>query len=225
MKKFAIIVAAGTGTRMGTDTPKQFLQLQGRPILEHTLARFLEAFPDLEVILVIHREWMEEGRKIASNMRDAARVRIVEGGETRFHSVQNGLGLVNEPGLVAVHDAVRCLVSVSLIRHCYGQAGEHGMAIPAVPAKDSIRVVGELGARVIERDQVRIIQTPQTFRSSILLPAFDQPYDPAFTDEATVVEKTGVNIRLVEGEESNIKITLPFDLLIAEKILEERAKI
>jgi 2-C-methyl-D-erythritol 4-phosphate cytidylyltransferase len=225
MKKFAIIVAAGTGTRMGTDTPKQFLELKGRAILEHTLARFLEAFPDLEVILVLNKEWMQEGKRIADKMRDAARIKIVEGGETRFQSVQNGLGLVTEPGLIAVHDAVRCLVSVSLIRHCYGQAAEYGMAIPAVPAKDSIRVVGELGAVAIERDQVRIIQTPQTFRSAILLTAFDQPYDPAFTDEATVVEKTGVTIKLVEGEETNIKITLPIDLLIAEKILEEHAKI
>lgn len=225
MKKFAVIVAGGMGTRMGSEKPKQFLELQGKPILQHTLERFLDAFPDLEIILVLPNEWLEEGESLVSNLRESSRVKIIGGGVTRFHSVQNGLSLIDEPSLVAVHDAVRCLVSVSLIRHCYGQAAEHGMAIPAIPAKDSIRVVHELGADMIERDRVRIIQTPQTFRSSILLPAFDRPYDSSFTDEATVVEKSGVVIRLVEGEETNFKITHPIDLLIAEKILQDQVRL
>jgi len=225
MKKFAVIVAAGSGTRMGSDLPKQFLELQGKPILQHTLERFLDAAFDIEVILVLPKDGMQQGRQIVDAMEEGARVRIVEGGETRFHSVQNGISLINEPSLVAVHDAVRCLVSGALIRHCYAQAAEFGMAVPAIPAKDSIRLMQSLGAQALDREQVRIIQTPQTFRSAILLPAFDQPYDPSFTDEATVVEKAGVAVRLVEGEDSNIKITVPVDLLIAAKLMEEQIRI
>jgi len=223
MKKYAIIVAGGNGTRMGTTMPKQFLLLQQKPLLWYTLDTFLHAFDDIRIILVLPKENKEEGVKIIQTLNAAARVTIAEGGVTRFHSVQNGLALVTEPSVIFVHDGVRCLVTKDLIHRCYEQAVNKGSAIPVVTATDSIRIMEDEDHYVVNRNNVRIIQTPQTFRSHLLLPAFEQPYDESFTDEATVVEASGETVYLVEGEYDNIKITRPVDLLIAEKILSERS--
>ena len=154
---------------------------------------------------------------------DVGHISIVHGGETRFHSVKAGLKSIKESSVVFVHDAVRCLVSVPLIQRCYKQALEKGSAIPAVTATDSIRV--EKGNRFIvqNRSQVRIIQTPQTFLSELLLPAFEQNFREDFTDEATVVEANGNEVFLTEGEYENIKITRPVDMMIAERLLDERS--
>jgi 2-C-methyl-D-erythritol 4-phosphate cytidylyltransferase len=221
MKKYAVIVAGGNGKRMGTAIPKQFLLLKQKPVLWHTVRAFLEAYADLQVILVLPEAYSKEGEDIISELGATSRVSLVKGGNTRFHSVQNGLQLVKEPSIVFVHDGVRCLVSKVLIHRCYEEAVKHGNAIPAVAATDSIRLIQNTSNMVADRNKVRIIQTPQTFLSKILLPAFNIAYREEFTDEATVVEATGTTIHLIEGEYTNIKITRPADLVIAEKIMSD----
>jgi 2-C-methyl-D-erythritol 4-phosphate cytidylyltransferase len=220
MQKIAVIVAGGMGQRMGAAVPKQFLLLNGKSILWHTLQRFLSTWDDLHVILVLPKEHQEEGHKIVESFQASHRASITEGGDTRFQSVKNGLSLITTPSVVFVHDGVRCLVSSELIKRCYEQAIEKGSAIPAVAATDSIRIVEGEGHYVADRNLVRIIQTPQTFLSDLLLPAFEQPYQTSFTDEATVVENAGTKVFLIEGEYTNLKITRPEDLQIAEQILQ-----
>lgn len=219
MNKYAVIVAGGSGLRMGTALPKQFLPLHGKPVLWYSLTTFLEAWPDLEIILVLPRDHFDTGEKIIAATAHPARIRITVGGETRFHSVKNGLDCINEPSIVFVHDAVRCLITTNLIHRCYEAALEKGNAIPAIQPIDTLRMETPNGSQLIDRQQVRIIQTPQTFYSDIIKKAFAQPYDSSFTDEASVVEKLGVAIHLIEGEASNIKITRPLDILVAETIL------
>jgi len=219
MKKFAVIVAGGSGNRMNSSVPKQFLLLKGRPVLYYTLKAFLDAYKDLQVILVLPDEYIEKGKKIIDPIFDHSRIQITTGGKTRFHSVQNGLQQVNEESIVFVHDAVRCLVSPGLIRRCYETAMEHGSAIPVIDCNDSVRLVKEGGNESLERSEVKLVQTPQTFQSRILLPAFRVEYQDKFTDEATVVEAFGLKVQLVKGEESNIKITRPLDMAIAERLL------
>jgi len=221
MYKYAIIVAGGMGSRMGSATPKQFLMLHDKPVLYYTIKAFLEAYDDLQLVLVLPEEYTEMGREIIDAYFDYERIQITAGGETRFHSVQNGLHLVKEDSIVFVHDGVRCLATAELIHRCYNAALEVGSAIPVVPIKESIRLLNEEDSEAIDRDRVVIVQTPQTFHSRILLPAFDIDYKERFTDEATVVEAYGLRISLVMGEEHNIKITKPMDLLIAEALLTE----
>ena len=223
MKKIAVIVAGGSGLRMKISVPKQFLPLMGKPVLLHTLDTFLESYSDLEVVLVLPVAHLETGITIAEQSIDPKRVKITTGGETRFHSVQNGLRIIQQHCIIFVHDAVRCLISTDLIHRCYEGALDKGNAIPATTAVDTIRVTDFNGNHQIDRNHVRIIQTPQTFFSELVKTAFEQEYSEEFTDEASVVERLGVKINLVEGEETNIKITRPVDLLIAEKILEERS--
>lgn len=223
MKKYAVIVAGGSGHRMGTAVPKQFLELQGRPVLWYTLTAFLDAFPDMEIILVLPQAHLQTGLGIIQTTHSPNRIWITEGGETRFHSVKNGLGHIQQHSIVFVHDGVRCLLTPELIRRCYDAALEKGNAIPAIHAVDTIRIETVGGNELVDRQKIRIIQTPQTFYSDIIKAAFEQDYEEFFTDEANVVERLGVKIHLVEGEPTNIKITRPIDILIAEKILEERA--
>lgn len=223
MKKVAVIVAGGSGKRMGNVVPKQFLLLKNKPVLWYTIDTFLRAYNDMQVIIVLPQEHIEKGKQIIGMFPTTRDIRITEGGETRFHSVQQGLQLVSEESVVFVHDGVRCLISVPLIQRCYNQALEKGSAIPAVAATDSIRIVNGAAHVVENRQHVRIIQTPQTFLSSIILPAFEQGYSDAFTDEATVAEANGTTVFLTEGEYDNIKITRPVDLLIAERMIEERS--
>jgi 2-C-methyl-D-erythritol 4-phosphate cytidylyltransferase len=222
MKTFAVIVAGGAGNRMGTDTPKQFLELEGKPVLVHTANAFFQAFPSVELIVVLPPAYLEMGRELLVRFFPDHTIHFTVGGATRFHSVQEGLQKVKGPAIIFIHDAVRCVVSATLIRNCYYQALDLGSAIPAVSVKDSIRLVQQNINTVIDRSLLRAVQTPQTFHSDIILPAFQQEFDPAFTDEATVVEKYGQQIKLIEGEESNIKITYPIDLFVAAKILQSR---
>lgn len=222
MKKYAVIVAGGSGLRMGTVVPKQFLELDGKPVLWYTLTAFLKAFNDLEIILVVPEAHVEKGLEIIRSTFEPDRIGITVGGETRFHSVKKGLDHIQQHSIVFVHDGVRCLITPELIRTCYDTAIEKGNAIPAVTAVDTIRLETINGNQQVDRNKVRIIQTPQTFYSDIIKAAFEQDYLESFTDEASVVEKLGVKIQLVEGDSSNIKITRPIDILIAEKILEER---
>jgi 2-C-methyl-D-erythritol 4-phosphate cytidylyltransferase len=219
MKKFAVIVAGGTGTRMNNPTPKQFLLLKGRPVLYYTLDTFLKSFDDMHIILVLPEEHVSAGQEIIDAFFDYSRISITTGGRTRFHSVQNGLQLVTEESIVFVHDAVRCLVSGDLVRACYEAAIESGSAIPVTDCKDSIRQITEEGNESLDRNNIRLVQTPQTFHSKILLPAYQIDYKDKYTDEATVVEAFGLKVRLVAGEEHNIKITSPVDLVVAEHLL------
>jgi 2-C-methyl-D-erythritol 4-phosphate cytidylyltransferase len=219
MKKYAIIVAGGAGLRMGGNLPKQFLLLRDKPVLYYTLKAFLEAYDDLQVILVLPIDFTDLGQEIIDAFFDKNRIRITAGGDTRFQSVKNGLALAEGESIIFVHDGVRCLVSKDLICRCYQQAFESGTAIPVVPSKDSIRLLTEFGNEALDRNKVMLVQTPQTFHSKILLPAFQIDYKERFTDEATVVEAFGINVSLLPGDENNIKITRPVDLLIAESIL------
>jgi 2-C-methyl-D-erythritol 4-phosphate cytidylyltransferase len=224
MQKYAIIVAGGTGTRMGSSTPKQFLLLNDKPILYYTLKVFLEAYPDIQIILVLPEEYTDLGREIIDAYFDYSRIQITSGGETRFDSVKKGLTLVGKDSIIFVHDAVRCLVTADLIHRCYENAVRVGSGVPAIRSKDSVRLLNEEenDNEIIDRTKVVFVQTPQTFHSRILLPAFQIDYKERFTDEATVVEAFGLKIALVEGEENNIKITRPIDLLVAENLLKER---
>jgi 2-C-methyl-D-erythritol 4-phosphate cytidylyltransferase len=223
MKKYAIIVAGGAGSRMGTPVPKQFLPLNGRPVLWYTLDTFLGVFPDLEIILVVPAAHVERARALVSGFAGAGRIRLVSGGNTRFHSVRNGLELAVGESVIFVHDGVRCLVSRELIQRCYEQAVRLGSAIPVTGSGDSVRLVGEEGSsKPIDRDRIKLVQTPQTFRSDILLEAYKTDHQEAFTDDATVVEVAGHAVHLIEGEVNNIKITTPADLVIAGQLLAER---
>ncbi len=223
MKKYAVIVAGGTGNRMGAAVPKQFLLLRDKPVLWYTLEAFLGAYKDMNVILVAPTEHMEAAKAVGRVTSDPGRLEYMEGGRTRFHSVQNGLRLINEESVIFVHDGVRCLVSGDLIRRCYEQAVALGSAIPVVDSKDSVRLVTGESNVVVDRSRVKLVQTPQTFLSSILLPAYGSGvgYREEFTDEATVAEAAGYTVQLLEGESSNIKITLPVDLLIAEQLVKK----
>ncbi|MEO6612768.1 MAG: 2-C-methyl-D-erythritol 4-phosphate cytidylyltransferase [Chitinophagaceae bacterium] len=220
MDKYAIIVAGGAGRRMGGQLPKQFMLLRDKPVLYYTLKAFLGSYPDMQVILVLPVEYTDMGQEIIDAYFDKDRVRITAGGDARFQSVKNGLALIEKESIIFVHDGVRCMVSMALIHRCYEEAVRTGTAIPAIPSKDSIRLVTEEGNEAYERNKVMLVQTPQTFHSKILLPAFQIDYKDKFTDEATVAEAFGIKVSLVEGEENNIKITRPVDLLIAESILE-----
>jgi 2-C-methyl-D-erythritol 4-phosphate cytidylyltransferase len=219
MQKFAIIVAGGSGVRMGGSLPKQFMLLKEKPVLYYTLKAFIEAYYDLQIILVLPVDYTDMGQEIIDAYFDKDRIRITAGGETRFQSVKNGLALVENESIIFVHDGVRCLLTKDLIHRCYVQAVETGTAIPAITSKDSIRILREEGNEAFDRNRVMLIQTPQTFHSKILLPAFQIDYKDKFTDEATVVEAFGIKVSLVEGEDTNIKITRPVDLLIAEQIV------
>lgn len=220
MKKIAVIVAGGSGTRMNTTMPKQFLLLNGKPVLYYTIDRFLKAYKDLQIILVLPEEHIAAGQEIIDAYFNYNRIKITAGGRTRFHSVQNGLQLITEESIIFVHDGVRCLLSTELILRCHDAATEHGSAIPVIDCKDSVRMLKGEENEAVERSHVKLVQTPQTFHSKILLPAFKIDFKDKFTDEATVVEAFGLKVHLVEGEENNIKITKPTDLLIAAKLLE-----
>jgi 2-C-methyl-D-erythritol 4-phosphate cytidylyltransferase len=193
--------------------------LKDKPVLWHTLNVFLKAFNDIEIILVVASEYVHTAEGIAKSTFDANRIIITVGGETRFDSVKNGLKHVNEDSIVFVHDGVRCLVTEKLILRCYETAMEKGNAIPSVRPVDSIRVETHHGNAIIDRYKIHVIQTPQTFKSHIIKAAFEQAYDESFTDEASVAEMMGEKINLVEGETTNIKITQPIDLAIAEKLV------
>ncbi|RYY49352.1 MAG: 2-C-methyl-D-erythritol 4-phosphate cytidylyltransferase [Chitinophagaceae bacterium] len=223
MEKYAVIVAGGSGSRMNNNIPKQFLLLKNKPVLYYTLQTFLQSYSDMKIILVLPEEHVASGQEIIDAYFDYDRIRITVGGRTRFHSVQNGLKLVESESIVLVHDAVRCLVDLDLIYRCYETALEFGAAVPAIASKDSVRLITEEGNEAVERRNVRLIQTPQAFLSTILIPAYNIDYKDKYTDEATVVEAFGMKVKLVEGQENNIKITLPPDLIYAEYILNSNS--
>ena len=224
MNKYAVIVAGGNGSRMNSTVPKQFLLLNNKPVLYYTLDTFLKAYHDLKVILVLPEEYVATGQEIIDAWFDYKRIRITVGGRTRFHSVQNGLQLIEQESIVFVHDAVRCLLTTALIHRSYEAALEFGATVPVIDCKDSVRMISSAGNESLERRNIKLVQTPQAFLSTILLPAFNIDYKDKFTDEASVVETFGMKVHLVEGEENNIKITTPIDMLLAEYLLSQRAE-
>lgn len=219
MMKYAVIVAGGSGSRMNSTVPKQFLLLKGKPLLYYTLKTFLESYEDLHIILVLPEEHIAAGQEIIDAFFSYSRIQITVGGRTRFHSVKNGLSLISEESIVFVHDAVRCLLSKALIHRCYESVLAYGSAVPVIDCKDSVRIITDDGNDALDRQLVKLVQTPQVFYSKILLPAFNIDYKDKFTDEATVVEAYGLKVHLVEGEDNNLKITRPVDLLIAESVM------
>lgn len=224
MNRAAVIVAGGSGTRMGKELPKQFLKLKGKTILMHSISAFIKAYPEIKVIVVLPADYISYTEQLLSEESIKGDIVLVEGGPTRFNSVKNGLAHVGDADIIFVHDAVRCLISNQLIYSCSDAAAQHGSAIPAIPVRDSMRRVNleDNTSTIVERDHLMIVQTPQTFKQTILLPAFDVAYQSLFTDEASVVEKTGHKVHLIPGEETNIKITFPEDLAYAEWILGNR---
>ena len=219
MKKYAVLVAGGIGTRMNSSLPKQFLLIKEKPILFYTINTFLKAYPEIEIILVLPESFIDQGKKIIDDYFSQSNISISIGGETRFHSVQNGLKMVKDESVVFVHDAVRCLISDNLIKKCFENTIIHGSAIPVVFSKDSVRIVKENSHEIIDRKKIALVQTPQVFLSKHILPSFEVGYNEKFTDEASVVEANGIKVHLIDGEENNIKITIPFDLIFAELIL------
>lgn len=222
MDKYAVIVAGGKGLRMGNALAKQFLPLAGKPVLYHTIKAFTNVYADVKLVLVLPQDQLSYAQIVLQAFPDGIDMTIVAGGATRFHSVQNGLAVVSNDAVVFVHDGVRPLVSAALIQACYEQALQKGSAIPAIPVADSMRMVDGDNSTPVNREQMRSIQTPQTFRADVLLPAFAQEYSEAFTDEATVVEAYGTQVYLIAGEKSNIKLTTPEDMMMAEYMLKEK---
>jgi 2-C-methyl-D-erythritol 4-phosphate cytidylyltransferase len=220
MNKYAVIVAGGSGLRMGSNLPKQFLLIHNKPVLWYTLHVFLKSYKDIRIILVLPAEYYDTGRAISDEADSTYPIQTITGGETRFHSVQKGLSLVKEQSVVFVHDAVRCLLSPSLIHLCYEETLKFGSAIPCIDSKDSVRILHSTGHQSIRRTDIKLVQTPQTFLSDILVPAYQTAYQETFTDDASVVEASAHEIHLVDGEPNNIKITTPLDLAIAEKLLD-----
>jgi 2-C-methyl-D-erythritol 4-phosphate cytidylyltransferase len=209
MQFYVVIVAGGSGKRMGAEIPKQFLELAGRPVLMHTIERFKTFSESIEIITVLPenqlRHWLELQKKYSFTITQT----IVKGGSTRFHSVRNGLKFVNVPGIVAIHDGVRPFVSLDTIRRCFDTAEKLGNAIPAVSPIESLRIVTESGSHPVNRFHVKQIQTPQVFSAALIKKAYKQDYRPEYSDDATVLESTGEAINLIEGNRENIKITNP----------------
>ena len=271
MNRFVIIVAGGKGLRMGGELPKQFIPIEHRPVLMRTLDTFHACDSSIQIILVLPRDHQDYWQELCAQYSFTVPHRIADGGATRFHSVQNGLALVDAPeALVAVHDGVRPFVSHEVISRCYAEAEAHGAVVPVIPVVETVRQLireeeTEGGARrpeviinnaalhqdsllarqspnefgsalaalrncqlsivnsksvTVDRNAYRLVQTPQTFRATLLRRAYEQPYTDAFTDDASVVEALGEAVTLVDGNRENIKLTTPFDLIVAKALID-----
>ena len=219
MKAYAVIVAGGKGLRMGGDVPKQFLTIGGKPVLMHTIEAFRRALDDVVIVLVLPAEQHDYWQKLCKDYKFHSPELIAKGGETRFHSVKNGLALLPNDieAVVGVHDGVRPFVSKETIRRCFAAAAEGKAVVPVVAVVETVRQILPDGKSVTRpRDEYRLVQTPQTFPLALLKEAYQQPFSDAFTDDASVVEALGKDIVMIEGNRENIKITTPSDLRIAE---------
>ena len=221
---YAIIVAGGSGSRMQSALPKQFIELCGEPVLMHTIRVFHESPSSPQIILALHANYHELWATLCSKHNFTIPHLLIAGGETRFHSVKNAIDQINSTNaLIAIHDAVRPLVSKAIIDEAYRCAATHGSAVTAVKSRDSIRQVKDGTSTSLNRDSIYLVQTPQTFQSVLLKKAYEQPYTANFTDDASVVEQSGVKITLIEGDHSNIKITFPADIAIAEALINKKS--
>ena len=215
MDNYLILVAGGKGLRMGGDVPKQFLPIDGKPILMHTIEAFRKALPDVQIVLVLPAAQQDYWQGLCREHGFHSPTLIADGGETRFHSVRNGLSLLPDDAgaVVGVHDGVRPFVSAETIQHCYKAAAEGKAVVPVVPVVETLRQLLPDGRSVTRpRSEFRLVQTPQTFPLALLKEAYRQPFREAFTDDASVVEALGKEITMVEGNRENIKITTPSDL-------------
>ncbi|MBS1616531.1 MAG: 2-C-methyl-D-erythritol 4-phosphate cytidylyltransferase [Bacteroidetes bacterium] len=219
---WVVLVAGGSGSRMGSALPKQFLNLGGKPLLCHSIEAFHAALPGMHLILVLPAMQLSLAQMVLQALPGRIDLQLVAGGETRFASVANGLREVPDDALVLVHDGARPLISVALIQRCYEAALLQGSAVPVVPVTDSMREIQAESSRPLAREHLRIVQTPQAFDAAALKAAFTHPYEAGFTDEASVWELAGRQVHLVAGERSNIKITTPEDLILAEALLAAR---
>lgn len=232
MHKYVLIVAGGKGLRMGGDLPKQFIPLEGKPILMHTLEAFHRWDDSAELVLVLPEDHQPYWNMLCREIGCKAPHRIANGGEARFHSVRNGLQFLsdeiknasegNEKVLIAIHDGVRPFVSPEVIEACFEEAGKSGAAIPVLPMIDSLRETEGNSSHPVDRSRYVAVQTPQVFCSGLLLKAYGQDFSPLFTDDASVVEAMGEPISMVDGNRENIKITTPFDLMIAKAVCLNR---
>lgn len=222
LKKHLIVPAAGTGSRLDSTIPKQFIPLAGKPMLMHTMEAFGEAIPDLDIIVVLPEDHIDLWKSLCDDFAFHLRHRITIGGPTRFHSVKNGVESIHdEEGLVGIHDGARPFVEKKLILQSFSAAEEHGAAIPVIPLTDSIRRLSNDGQSImVNRDEYRAIQTPQCFRLNVLRDAYSRiAQDDSLTDDASVVERAGYKVHLVMGDPENFKVTTPLDLNLAEMIL------
>ena len=222
MKNFVIIVAGGSGSRMGTEIPKQFLGLCGKPVLMHTIQVFHDFDPESKIILVLPEVQQQFWKGLCLKHSFSLAHQAVSGGKTRFHSVQNGLSQIDGEGIVFIHDGVRPLVSRETLSRCLETALKSGNAIPVLSVTESLRKLEDEQNISVDRSQYFSVQTPQTFRSDQILEAFQQEFDSAFTDDASVAEKAGFSIFMVEGNRENIKITTHIDLIVAEVFLNNQ---
>jgi len=222
-REYAIIVAGGKGTRMKSQVPKQFMRLNGLPVLAHTINAFLDYNADIRIIVVLPGDEIKTWEQLCNDNDYHPRVSVVPGGETRFQSVRNGLQHIHdESGLVAIHDGVRPLIATDIIGASFRLAAVHGSAVAAVRLKESIRITDQDTTRAVDRSQFRLIQTPQTFRIGLIQKAYEMKENASLTDDASVAEHAGHKISLFEGSYENIKITTPEDLVIAKALLAER---
>lgn len=216
MKRFAIIVAGGTGNRMNSIIPKQFVPIGGKPVLMRTIEQFYKTDSTIKIILVLPKEQIQYWQELQTEYGFEVPVLVTEGGSTRFYSVKNGLSLINEEGLIAVHDGVRPFVTSTTIQNGYDAAEKHQAAIPVVDVIDSIRLVSGSENKALNRADYKLVQTPQVFQSELLMRGYEQVFSENFTDDASVVESLGNSIFLFDGNRENIKLTTPFDMKIAE---------
>lgn len=219
MRTGVIIVAGGTGTRMGGDLPKQFIPVAGKEVLVWCLQKFIDTLPDSEIVVVLPGREITRWKKIAAKHGLEGTHRTASGGRNRYNSVKNGLAVLGDCDLIAVQDGVRPLLSADMIRRCVATARKHGSAIPVVEPVDSFRIMGDGGCGIVDRSLLRAVQTPQVFRADILREAYDAEYSTAFTDDASVVERYGARLAFCQGEYRNIKITTSEDLLVAGALL------
>ena len=219
VKQAVIFVAGGTGTRMGSPLPKQFLTLNNTPILIHTLRNFFSFNRNFEMVVVMHHDYISFWKDLCLQFEDVPEHTVVAGGEERFHSVKNGIEAVSaDVQHIAIHDAVRPLVSHETLTRCFNTLNEHNAVVPAIPINDSIREVHGVLNKSVDRSLYKRIQTPQCFESSMLKEAYSKSFSPLFTDDASVVEANGHSVFLVEGNLENIKITSPIDLIVGESL-------
>lgn len=221
MKKFALIVAGGSGNRMKNNIPKQFLEINDRPILMHTFDAFLRYDPQIEIIVVLPRDQVEYWKLLCEKHKFKIKHKIAFGGKTRFDSVNNGLDLISAGGIVFIHDGVRPLVSIKTLDNCYETALGKGNALPVMPVSESVRMVEGSKNISVDRSKYFLVQTPQTFKTHLIKKAFQQATSNMFTDDATVLENIGETIQLVDGNRENIKITFPEDLVYAKIFLRK----
>ena len=222
MKKFALIVAGGSGSRMNNNVPKQFLEIAGRPVLMYTFDAFFNFDPNLEFILVLPKDQESLWNSLCDKHDFQIVHKIAFGGETRFQSVKNGLDLITGDGIVFIHDGVRPMVSVQTLQNCYKTAVEKGNALPVIPISESVRMVVGLHNRAVDRSQYFMVQTPQTFQTGLIKVAYRQAKSNSFTDDATVLESMGEKIYLTEGNRENIKLTYPEDLIFADALMQNK---